>query len=153
MTEHTATTPLVNVVCVSHVGITVSDLSASVEFYTNVLGFTRLFTNENAEEGWTRIGLAVQEVQLELFSHWPGETSAEAINPYYPQNLGLPKLALTVDDVEASFDRLAAAGITPLCPVVTTVKSKFFFIHDPDGTPIQLHQFHGGEQRVTELYR
>jgi hypothetical protein len=48
---------------------------------------------------------------------------------------------------------LVAAGVTPLCPIVTTSASKFFFITDPDGTPIQLHQFLGGEQRVTELFR
>ena len=77
----------------------------------------------------------------------------EPVNPYYPQDLGHPKIALTVEDVEASFDQIVAAGLSPLCPVVVTAKSKFFFITDPDGTTIQLHQFHGGEQRVTELYR
>ena len=145
------TPPLVNVACFSHVGITVSDLKASTDFYIGILGFTRLFVNE--EDGWARVGLAIGDVQLELFSPWPSTPGRQEINPFYPQELGHPKIALTVSDVEATYGRLVDAGIAPLCPVITTAVSKFFFIADPDGTPIQLHEFKGGEQRVTELFR
>ena len=143
--------PLVNVACFSHVGITVSDLKASTDFYIGILGFTRLFVNE--EDGWARVGLAIGDVQLELFSPWPGTPAGQEIDPFYPQELGHPKIALTVSDVQATHARLVDAGIAPLCPVITTAVSKFFFIADPDGTPIQLHEFKGGEQRVTELFR
>jgi catechol 2,3-dioxygenase-like lactoylglutathione lyase family enzyme len=141
--------PLVDVVCFSHLGITVSDLEASVGFYTTFLGFTRLF--ENNEEGWSRVGLGIGDIQVELFSPWPGSSSGE-VNPFYPQALGRPKLALTIVDVEATYHSLVAAGLSPLCPVVTTPVSKFFFISDPDGTPIQLHEFSEGRRRVTELF-
>jgi catechol 2,3-dioxygenase-like lactoylglutathione lyase family enzyme len=139
------------VACFSHVGITVSDLKASTEFYIGILGFTRLFVNE--EERWARVGLGIGDIQLELFSPWPGTSEGQEVNPFYPQELGRPKIALTVTDVEATYARLADAGIAPLCPVITTAVSKFFFIADPDGTPIQLHEFKGGEKRVTELFR
>jgi catechol 2,3-dioxygenase-like lactoylglutathione lyase family enzyme len=145
------TPPLVNVACFSHVGITVSDLNVSTDFYIGILGFTRLFVNEEKE--WARVGLAIGDIQLELFSPWPGTAGGQEINPFYPQELGRPKIALTVNDVEATYARLVGAGITPLCPVITTPVSKFFFIADPDGTPIQLHEFMGGELRVTELFR
>jgi catechol 2,3-dioxygenase-like lactoylglutathione lyase family enzyme len=143
--------PLVNVRCFSHLGITVTDLKRSIDFYTEVLGFRRLF--ENTEEGWTRVGLGIGDIQLELFSPWPGGSGTEAINPFYPKELGRPKIALTVIDVVATYGRLVAAGLMPLCPVVNTSASQFFFIADPDGTPIQLHQFNGGLERVTELFK
>jgi catechol 2,3-dioxygenase-like lactoylglutathione lyase family enzyme len=143
--------PLVTVRCFSHVGMTVSDLDASVDFYTRVLGFARLF--EDVEEGWTRIGLGIGDIQLELFSPKPSTASGDPVDPFYPAHLGRPKIALTVVDVERTYERLVAAGVTPLCPIVTTSVSKFFFIADPDSTPVQLHEFLGGEQRVTELFR
>ena len=106
--------PPVDVRCFSHLGITVTDLRRSIDFYTEVLGFKRLF--ENVEEGWTRVGLGIGDIQLELFSPWPGgATGGEgAINPFYPKELGRPKIALTVVDVEATFERLVEAGFSPL---------------------------------------
>jgi glyoxylase I family protein len=141
---------LVNVRCLSHVGLSVRDLERSVEFYTGLFGFEKRF--ENRDDGWARVGLRVGDVQLELFTPHPGLQGA-VLDPYYPVHFGRPKLALTVDDVTATYERLVRAGIKPLCSVVTTPASKFFFIEDPDGTPIQLHEFNSGALRVVDLYR
>jgi catechol 2,3-dioxygenase-like lactoylglutathione lyase family enzyme len=142
--------PDINVICFSHVGITVSDLEASLEFYGNLFGFERLF--DDTHDDWRRVGLKIGDVQLELFSPFPGRAPHDALDPYYPMQFGRPKIALTVSDVEATYDRLVASGIQPLCPVELTPRSRFFFIADPDGTPIQLHECLGGELRVTELH-
>lgn len=150
MTPTSSSTPPVTVRCVSHLGITVSQLDASIAFYTEVLGFVRRF--DDVQDGWTRVGLAIGDIQLELFSALPERPPGRAIDPFYPMELGRPKIALTVVDVDATYDRVLAAGITPLCPITTTRVSRFFFISDPDGTPIQLHEFTGGQQRVTELF-
>jgi catechol 2,3-dioxygenase-like lactoylglutathione lyase family enzyme len=142
--------PPVIVKCFSHLGITVSDLDVSVDFYTQVLGFVVCFTD--TEEGWTRVGLAIGNTLIELFSRRPGPETGRAVDPFYPMELGRPKIALTVVDVEATYERLVASDITPLCPIISTSVSRFFFITDPDGTPIQLHEFSGGQQRVAELF-
>ena len=143
--------PVVEVRCFSHFGITVSDLATSIDFYTRVLGFTRLFDDD--EEGWTRVGLAVGDIQLELFSPWPGRRSSSGIDPFYPQELGRPKIALTVENLPAVYEQVVAAGVETLCPIVTTPMSQFFFIADPDGTPVQLHEFNGGQATVVQLFR
>jgi catechol 2,3-dioxygenase-like lactoylglutathione lyase family enzyme len=140
----------VNVTCFSHLGITASDLDASIDFYTRVLGFVRLF--EDAHEEWRRVGLGIGDIQLELFSPHLGRVAGQAVDPFYVSDYGRPKIALTVADVEETYERLQDAGIVALCPIVTTAVSRFFFIADPDGTPIQLHEFSGGRQRVTELF-
>lgn len=41
---------------------------------------------------------------------------------------------------------------TPLCPITTTRVSRFFFIADSDGTPIQLQEFGGARSRLAELF-
>ena len=137
--------PPVTVRCFSHLGMTVSDLDASVEFNTRVFGFARLF--EDVEPGWARIGLGIGDIQLELFSPRPTAASGNPFDPFYPASLGRPKIAITVVDVEETYQRLVTASVTPLCPVVSTSVSKFFFVADPDGTPTQLHEFLGGQQR------
>jgi catechol 2,3-dioxygenase-like lactoylglutathione lyase family enzyme len=77
-------TPPVRVTCFSHLGVTVSDLDVSLDFYTRVLGFTPLF--EDREDGWTRIGLGIGDIQLELFSPKPPVTSDQGVDPFYPAN-------------------------------------------------------------------
>ncbi|MCK9929084.1 VOC family protein [Frankia sp. Mgl5] len=141
---------LVAVKYFSHIGITVTDLAISVQFYSTTLGFRQLFSD--IQESWTRIGMGIGDITLELFSPHPGRKTAEAVDSFYPQQFGQPKIALTVADVEATYERLAAAGVTPLCPVTTTRVSRFFFISDPDGTPIQLHEFTGGLHRLSDLF-
>ena len=144
------TPPPVVVSCFSHLGLTVSDLRASVDFYTEVLGFVPLYTDE--EEGWARVGLAVGDVLLELFSSRSDPAPRPYVDPFYPAEFGRPKIALTVVDVVGTYGRVVATGITPLCEITTTRVSKFFFVSDPDGTPIQLHEFTDERQRLTELF-
>ena len=105
--------PDINVMCFSHVGITVRDLEASLEFYGNLFGFERLF--DDGHDDWRRVGLKVGDVQLELFSPFPGRTPHDVLDPYYPMEFGRPKIALTVSDVDATYARLLANGMKPLC--------------------------------------
>ncbi|OHV57184.1 VOC family protein [Pseudofrankia sp. BMG5.36] len=140
----------VKIDCLSHLGITVRDLSASLDFYTRVLGFVVRFTDE--QDGWTRVGLEINGILLEIFSPHRASSSSAGPDPFYPKDLGRPKIALTVADAQATYQRLIDAGVAPLCPVTTTRVSAFFFIEDPDGTPIQLQEFSGGRRRVADLF-
>jgi glyoxylase I family protein len=142
--------PLVDVRSLSHLGITVTDLDRSVAFYTGVLGFRVCF--ESRGERWSRVGLAVDEVVLELFSAFPGG-SAESPDMMYPGEYGRPKIALTVADVDAAHAALTASGVAVIGPVCVTPVSKLIFVLDPDGTLIQLHQFDGGHLRVSDMLR
>ncbi|HET9732341.1 MAG TPA: VOC family protein [Acidimicrobiales bacterium] len=142
--------PLIPVRCLSHLGVTVSDLQAATGFYTRVLGFSPKY--ENAEHGWTRVGLALGDIVLELFSPHPASGSDDPYNPFYPGSFGRPKLALTVDNAAVAYEQAVAAGVVPKCPITETSVSKFFFIIDPDGTPVQLQEFTGGGTRLADLF-
>ena len=80
--------PDINVVCFSHVGITVSDLEVSA-FYDDLFGFKVLF--DHVYGNWRRVGLRVGDVQLELFSPFPGRTGAEALTRITRWNFGRPR--------------------------------------------------------------
>ncbi|OHV30182.1 MULTISPECIES: VOC family protein [Pseudofrankia] len=144
------TPPPAAVSCFSHLGITVADPAASADFYIRVLGFSQLYTDTG--EGWTRLGLGIGETVVELFGPRSDGFPQPEVDPFYPMEFGRPKIALTVVDIEDTYRRVTAIGATPLCPITETRVSRFFFIADPDGTPIQLQEFSAGRQRVVELF-
>ncbi|MGD9793846.1 MAG: VOC family protein [Acidimicrobiia bacterium] len=141
--------PVVSVRALSHFGLTVTDLDRSVAFYTEVLGFRIRFEVRN--QSWSRVGLSVDDVMLELFSPHPVGQPLEPIDMLYPAPFGKPKIALTVADVDAAYAALTERGITVIGPVHHTGVSKLIFVLDPDGTIIQLHQFDAGYERVTQM--
>ena len=141
--------PLVTVDCFSHLGMTVSDLDASRSFYTELLGFVSLY--EDVNDAWSRVGLAHGDVVLELFSTRRGP-DPDPRDPFYVAPYGRPKIALTIVDVDAAYRAVAEAGVAILCPVTETSVSRFFLAADPDGTPIQLHEFRGRPRRLAELF-
>lgn len=138
------------VTCLSHLGITVSDLVVATDFYTRVLGFSQKYANN--EQNWARVGLALGDIVIELFSRHPGTDADDSFDPFYPGSFGRPKIALTVPDAGSAFESALSAGITPRCSITETSVSKFFFITDPDGTLIQLQEFSGGRSHLSDLF-
>jgi catechol 2,3-dioxygenase-like lactoylglutathione lyase family enzyme len=134
----------------SHVGITVTDVDRSVAFYTEVLGFRVRWHDEH--DGWRRVGLAVDSMSLELFSSHPTGQTIDPVDILYPAPYGRPKIALTVADIDAAYAEVIERSVPNLGPVTVTGVSRIFFVLDPDGTLIQLHQFDAGYERVAELF-
>jgi catechol 2,3-dioxygenase-like lactoylglutathione lyase family enzyme len=130
--------------------MTVTDLDRSVAFYTDVLGFQIRF--EARGKDWGRVGLGVGSMMLELFSPHPTGPAQEPVDMLYPAPYGRPKIALTVADVDAAYDELVKRSVPVIGPVSSTGVSRLFFVLDPDGTLIQLHQFDGGQERVMDLF-
>lgn len=61
------------------------------------------------------------------------------------RDLGVPRLAILVDDVDASFEEVKAKGATPMGPPVTIGTGQYrvrcFMFPDPDGFLIEFAQF------------
>ena len=135
------------VVAFSHVGISVSDMDRSIDFYTRVLGF-RLLTDVRSA-GHNRALLGVDAMTLELLGR---EAGPEVMVPE-PTTFPSPKFALTVSDVPAARAAAIEHGLDLWGDeVFDTPVSLVFWIRDPDGTRIQLHQFKDGGERVAELF-
>jgi catechol 2,3-dioxygenase-like lactoylglutathione lyase family enzyme len=106
-------------------GVFVDDQDEALRFYTEVLGF-ELRTDVPVGNGdrWLTVGVEGQDVELLL------EPSGHpAVAPYREALFadGIPLASFAVDDVQAEYERLCAAGVTftqpptAMGPVTTAV--------------------------------
>ena len=118
-----------------HIAILCSDREASLRFY-ETLGFCVTESHVRPERKDEVIFMEQQDVVLELF--------ISAGNPQRvsgPEAYGLRHLALGVIDAQAAREKLIAVGYAPE-PIRTDTFNdrKLFFVKDPDGLPIELHE-------------
>jgi catechol 2,3-dioxygenase-like lactoylglutathione lyase family enzyme len=120
----------------THVAVAVTDLERSLAFYNKIPGIEEQFRLD-AEDGtpWL-VYLRVAPLQfIELFP--------KAKHPHEPTtNAGLVHFCLEVDDIEAMHCEVVRTGIVPRSePKMGGDGSRQFWIDDPDGNPIEFHQF------------
>jgi catechol 2,3-dioxygenase-like lactoylglutathione lyase family enzyme len=134
----------------NHVGITVTDLDASLAFYCDVVGFevalrTRtagewfdtLTRNEGADIEIAMLRLADFTLQLVQY-----HASGGATLPLAHHNVGNPHLCIEVDDVDARHEQISVSGEHDPTPIVDIMGTgiRSFYVHDPDGVPVELLQ-------------
>ncbi|MEA3319271.1 MAG: VOC family protein [Bacillota bacterium] len=119
-----------------HVGIMVKDIQTSIEFYTNVVGFSLKgqIDHPNGEIKLAFLGFnESEETELELI---------QGYNDNLPVEGKVHHIALTVDDVEAEHDRLKSLGVTFIEQEITTLPNgaRYIFFAGPDGEWIELFE-------------
>ena len=115
-----------------HTCYRITDIDRSVGFYEK-LGFTEL-TRFDLPDGATNVfmGLPEDGARLEL-TYNPGVES-------YEIGTGYGHIAITVDDLDGTLERLAEIGIQPEKPPYTVREggSRLCFVRDPDGYRIEI---------------
>ncbi|MFF3649718.1 VOC family protein [Streptomyces sp. NPDC002181] len=126
-----------------HVGLNVTDLTRSLAFYRDALGFEQLGGGEEADRRFAFLG---QDGELVL-TLWQ-----QADGAYAPAAAGLHHLALsaaTVDEVRAYEERLRGLGVEFAYEGVVAHgegrASGGIFFHDPDGTRLEISAPVGAE--------
>jgi catechol 2,3-dioxygenase-like lactoylglutathione lyase family enzyme len=135
-----------------HVGISVRNLEKAIDFYTNVLGM-KLLTDPFPISGpfYDQI-LAVPNVQgrmcvvrggtvkVELFEFTnPPPAPMDANQPVIDR--GISHFGIKVDDIDAAYERLLAAGVRFHCPVLDAVGGvRATYARDLDGNVFELVQ-------------
>lgn len=124
------------IIGLTHAAVRVTDLARSLQFYCDLLGLPEQFrlTNDSGEP-WL-VYLKVAEHQfIELF---PGAEGAHEA----PKGAGVVHICLEVDDIQATYAELTARGLqTRGEPMLGADGSWQFWTADPDGNPIEFHQF------------
>ncbi|TPW28579.1 lactoylglutathione lyase [Martelella alba] len=120
-----------------HAMIRVLDEARSIDFYDVVFGLKPV--DRYPFDGFTLIYLANEETGFELEL-----TVNEGQSAAYELGNGYGHLAVSVDDINAEYERLSKIGL-PLGKLVTMERegadfARFFFITDPDGYKIEVLQ-------------
>ena len=143
----------------SHVCIGVSDIEASVAFYTAVLGMDVVFDVELEGAGLDSVtGGAAQ--QGRMVGGLIGAAMVELLSlgamPECPSgpHLGYTNVSFRVDDLDATHAAVRRDHPDVRAdPIVDIGGVRMFFIYDPDGTPIELLELPAGVSTTVQLWR
>jgi glyoxylase I family protein len=109
-----------------HTAILVSDLASAEQFYSNILGLSKINRTLNYPGVWYELG----ELQLHLIEDKTWVPQLQAAK--WGRN---PHLALAVDDLETAKATLTAHG----CELQLSASGRAaLFVQDPDGNVIEL---------------
>ena len=115
-----------------HVRYMVDDVQASIDFYTEHLGF-KVHTN------YAPAFADVIRGNLRLLLSGPASSGARA-TPDHANTAGRNRIHLIVDDLNAEIDRLRAAGLDFLSDVVSGPGGRQILLADPAGNLIALFE-------------
>ena len=121
-----------------HTMLRVGSLQRSIDFYTRVMGMKLLRTTERPEQKYSLAfvgyGNNPEHAEIELTCNW-GVAS-------YDLGTAYGHVALGVDDIHATCDRIRAAGgkITREPGPMKHGTTVIAFVEDPDGYKIELIQ-------------
>lgn len=111
-----------------HGAFRVSNLEKAIGFYTEKLGFTFLFKNENPAHQEKYAFLEYQGARLELI-----ETTDAVYKPVMPEKPFCPHLCFETDDMDAVIAMLKENGIELLDgPNEIPGSEKWLYFTDPD---------------------
>ncbi len=135
-----------------HVGITVQSLERSLAFYRDLLGFEEVFAWQPRAEYLSQL-VGYPDVELNVaFVALPGTDTRIELLEYTSVgaqpadvrngNPGTGHVAFVVDDVDALFERLEAAGVSyvsvPVTPTIGANKGgRAVYMIDPDGFRVE----------------
>ena len=113
----------------------VSDIERSIAFYTERFGF-RLGTKSGAAFADVTRG------NLRLILSGPGSSGSRAMPDGRPQEPGgWNRIVLTVDDLASQIAALEKASVRFRNQIEAGPGGKQILIEDPDGNPIELHEY------------
>ncbi len=120
----------------THVAVLVTDIDKALEFYCNKLGIAEKFRINNEAGQAHLVYLEVAPNQfIELF---PG-----AEGPHErPKTAATVHICLQVDDIQEAYKEFKSRGGVPHGePKFAMDNAWQFWTNDPDGNPIEFHQF------------
>jgi len=142
------------IIAADHTGITVSNLERSLAFWRDVLGFelshrphqTGKLASEITGVPGAEISIAVLKApghKIELLEYLaPADKKRVALRPC---DVGSMHVALTVDDLDAVLEKIAASGWKAAGEPQTlqagpNAGKRVVYVRDPDGTIIEFMQ-------------
>jgi glyoxylase I family protein len=122
---------------IHHIAILCSDYEKSKHFYTNIIGLTIIQEIYREERFSYKLDLALNgEYIIELFS-FPNPPKRIS----RPEAAGLRHLAFEVNNIQETREYIVNKGCTAEeIRIDEFTEKQFFFIADPDNTPIEFYE-------------
>jgi lactoylglutathione lyase len=121
---------------IDHVGVMVKDIDGAIKFYQDVVGMELKNKFQHTDEALTLAFLGFNgsdETELELI---------QGYNDSLPEEGKVHHFAVTVDDVEAEFERIKGLDVQLIDQEITTLPNgyRYFFVHGPEGEWVEFFQ-------------
>jgi len=129
---------------IDHFAYEVSDLDASIRFYTQKLGFkVQLEKTVDEKEHEAFAVLEMEGGRLELLQALSETNGPKPFDPLTVRPHACPHLAFQVDDFDGTLSMLAAEGIPILHGPLENPGAavKWLYVSDPDRNVIEFCQF------------
>jgi len=129
----------------SHIAVLVTDIDKSLDFYCRILGLKEHFRLTREDGSLRLVYLKVAERQfIELFPGGKG-------NYVRPNTPAMVHICIEVEDIQAAYKEFTSRGLVAHRePVQGDCGAWQFWTTDPDGVPIEFHQFVPGESKQLE---
>ncbi|MES2094620.1 MAG: VOC family protein [Actinomycetota bacterium] len=138
---------------VHHIGLSVSDMKRSFEWYSRMFDLAPGAVTDGSGEALSD-ALQVPEAQLSFAMISLGSTRIEFLEYHYPtgrpfdrtnSDIGPSHICLEVSDLEAAYADLTAKGAIFNAPPITLdsgvhAGSKWAYLRDPDGIQLEIWQ-------------
>lgn len=113
-------------------GVMVDDQQHALDFYTNTLGFVVRHNIDMGEHAWITVvsphDIDGTELLLEPTGHPAARPYRDALRAD-----GIPATQFSVDDIDAEYERLVAAGVEFTAPPMDTGAAKIAIFDDTCG--------------------
>ncbi len=144
----------------SHIAIGVSNMEKALHFYRDLLGLRVTLNDPNENPGGQLSKVSGQRTRHGVYLRWEDGSDATFIvlsedrpssgEPLKINQVGIHHFAFWVDDLDATFEKVKAAGVPVVLPPTdfdaiaygetNGGKVRTTLFKDPDGTVIQLDQ-------------
>jgi catechol 2,3-dioxygenase-like lactoylglutathione lyase family enzyme len=140
----------IDIQAVAHLGIPVSDLDQSLQFYHDALGLEIISVREVSGERISS-GVQVPDARIKIALLEAGNARLELLQYLNPvgkrfdrqnNDIGATHIALNVADLQATYDRLQALGVscnTSPFPSSYPEGWGWFYACDPDGITVEFN--------------
>jgi catechol 2,3-dioxygenase-like lactoylglutathione lyase family enzyme len=140
---------------VDHIGLTVTDIERSIEFYTSVLECSIVMRQEKeggylaAIVGYPGAHVLMTHLQppgggprIELFQYLVPESADRDLEP---RNVGNAHICFVVEDLAGLYERLVEKGVNTISPPIevdtgVNTGGSSLYLYDPDGITLELFQ-------------
>lgn len=119
--------------------IFVDDQAKALEFYTNILGFETKRDLPVGEHRWLTVATRGESIGMELLLEPDEHPAAKAFKSAIKAD-GIPAASFLVQDLDAEFERLGAAGVTFVQPPMEAGMVRMAVLDDTCGNLVQLVQ-------------